>query len=400
MRQLECLLVVHENRPEVVPKAVPKMLKLYAEVVEKLAARNKWDDEKHAWERLYLITSRLNPIRNELARRYKIPVISVNGHHRAASIWVEAARRRPAKTLVHFDSHSDTRGLRSPKRVLELGKKILTGKHVRKACYALDQYLNDPATPCSAGVLILGFKHFLWLKPSWYALKNVVARPMFYGKHTKVKEGEKKASKKWDLFYDRSADVTGGPAVPEDSTWKILPKPAAKLGTFTHLRRLMVSVLTTNPWPVDSDQARLLKNSLLNAVPRGPFVLDIDLDYFGSVDLTKGLERKAVPSSYEGRNHYLSSEATKARAKLWRDHRKSMDERFKETEALLRFLRENGRVPTVVTLADSAYMPYAVYWWAEEFWEYTPKRLVPYIQYRVRKLLASVYAGDGIGAVP
>jgi hypothetical protein len=54
----------------------------------------------------------------------------------------------------------------------------------------------------------------------------------------------------------------------------------------------------------------------------------------------------------------------------------------------------------VVTLADSAYMPYAVYWWAEEFWEYTPKRLVPYIQYRVRKLLASVYAGDGIGAVP
>ena len=400
MRQLECLLVVHENQPGTDAETLKQMWKLNGEIVEKLAARNKWDDDVGAWERLYLITSRLNAVRNSVARQHEIPVYSVNGHHMAASIWVESSKRRPAKTLLHFDSHSDTRGLSNPKRVLELGKKILTGKKVEKAKAALDQYLNDPATPCSAGVLILGLKHFIWAKPSWYNLRNVVARPFFYGKQTVVAPGEKKVSKKWDLLYDKSADTTGGPVIPGDSTWKILPKPASKLGKFTHVRRLLVSVLTTNPWPKAADRERLLKRSLLTAVPKGRFILDIDLDYFGSVDLTKGLAPSAVPASYDGRNRYLSPEATKAREKIWREHRRGMEKRFKEVEAMLQFLRENGRIPTVVTLADSTYMPFAMHWWTEEFWEYTPKRLVPYIQYRVRRILASVYRADDVGAVP
>jgi hypothetical protein len=400
MRQLECLVVIHENRPEADPKAVPKIRKLYAEIVDKLAARGKWDDDKGAWRRLYLLTVRINAIRNELARHYEIPVFSINAHHRATSIWIESARRRPAKTLLHLDSHSDTRGLRNPKRVLELGKRILSGKDIERAKGALDQYLNDPATPCSAGVLVAGFESFVWAKPSWYDLKDVVARPFFYGKHTEVNPGEKRLSKKWELYYDRSADTTGGPAVPADSTWKLLPKPADQLGKFTHVRRLKVSVLNTAPWPTEADQARLLKSSLLNSIPKGRFVLDIDLDYFGSVDLTKGLARKAVPSTYEGRNRYLSAEATKAREALWRKQHRYMDEQFKKVEEMLRFLREKGRIPTVVTLSDSAYMPFAIHWWAEEFWEYTPKRLVPYIQHNVRKILANVYASDSIGAIP
>ena len=45
-------------------------------------------------------------------------------------------------------------------------------------------------------------------------------------------------------------------------------------------------------------------------------------------------------------------------------------------------------------------MPFALHWWAEEFWEYTPKRFVPYVQLKMRRVLANVYAAYGIGALP
>lgn len=400
MRQLECLLVLHENQPGMDADAIKKMRKLNERIVSKLASRNKWDNDIGAWERLYLFTARLNAVRNSIARQYDIPVYSVNGHHRAASIWIEESKRQPVKTLLHFDSHSDTRGMSDPKKLLSLGKGILGDKKVNKAKAALDQYLGDPATPCSAAIMVLGIKHFIWAKPRWYNLENVVARPFFYGQHTVVSPGEKRISKKWELYYDKSTDNTGGPEIPADSTWKILPKPAETMGKFSFVRRLLVSVLTTNPWPKEVDQQRMLKRSLLTAVPKGRFILDIDLDYFGSVDLTRGLAPKAVPAGYRGRNKYLSSEEMKKREEVWRAHRRFMEERFKELEVILQFLRENGRIPSHVTLSDSTYMPYAIHWWAEEFWEYTPKRIVPYVQHRVRKILANVYGADGIGAVP
>lgn len=400
MRQIECLVVLRENRPELDPQAFSRIRKLYARTVEDLAKKNRWDSHHEAWERLYMLAARINGIRNDLARQHRIPVFSVNGHHGAAALWAQVARRHPAPTLLHLDSHADTRGLRDPQKVLEIGRRILTGRKFRKAGEELTQYLNDPATPCSAGVLILGFKSFVWAKPHWYGLKNIVTRPMFYGKHTEAAAGEKLVSKKWTLFYDRSQDPTLDPKIPSDSTWTLLSKPAAKLGKFGTLRKLKVSVLTTSPWPTDTDKEAHLRKVLLEAVPKGSFVLDIDLDYFGTVDLTDGLIRKAPPSKYEARNEYLKKQNVKAREEKFRAHIRYVDARMKEVERMLRFLRDHGRIPTMVTLADSTYMPYALHWWAEEFWEYTPKRFVPYLQLRMRRVLAHVYAAYGIGALP
>ncbi len=400
MRQLECLIVLHENRSRTNPADIQAMRRLYADIIERLAKRNKWDDDSAAWEKVYDFTSRLNRIRNDLARHFKVPVFSVNGHHEAAALWTESARQHPVPTLLHFDSHSDTRGLGDPAYVLGLGKKILTGDHPIQDGDELSKYLNDPATPCSAGILILGFKNFIWAKPSWYTMGDIVVRPFFYGMQVKSKPGVKPVSKKWELYYDKSADNPGKPPVPEDSSWFLLPKPAVDMGTFVHKRRLLVSVLTTSPWPGDADQDKTLKKEILEAIPKGGFVLDIDLDYFGTVDMTEGLERTAPPSRYEGRNKYLKPEVVKAREEKWRRHRKHVDRNIQAVEAMLRFMRAHGRVPTVVTLADSTYEPFAIYWWAEEFWEYSPKRMLPYVQYKVRKMLQRVYRDDGIGAVP
>jgi hypothetical protein len=400
MRQIECLIVLHENRPELDPQAFSRIRKIYAKAVDKLAKKNRWDSHREAWERLYLLTVRINGIRNELARQHRIPVFSVVGHHGAAALWVEVARRHPTATLLHFDSHSDTRGLRDPQKVLEIGRRILKGRKFRKAGEELSQYLNDPATPCSAGVLILGFKNFIWAKPHWYGLKDVVTRPMFYAKHVEAAAGEKPVSKKWDLFYDRAQDPSSGPKVPSDSTWTLLAKPAAKLGKFAHMRKLKVSVLNTSPWPTETEKETRLKKALLEAVPKGPFILDIDLDYFGTVDLTDGLVRKAPPSKYEARNEFLKSNNVKAREERYRTHRRHIDARMKEMERLLAYLRDHGRIPVMVTLADSTLMPFALHWWAEEFWEYTPKRFVPYVQLKMRRVLANVYAAYGVGALP
>lgn len=400
MRQAECLLVLYENRPELDPRTLPRLYKLYGQIVDKLARKNKWDSHAPAWERLYLITSRMNRIQNELARNYRIPVFTVIGHHMATALWVEVARRRPSSTLLHFDSHSDTRGLRNPERILKLGREILTGRHYRRAVDKLSQYLNDPATPSSAGILILGFKNFVWAKPSWYNLKNVVRRSFFYGKLVKPNAGETAPSKKWDLFYDKSADTATGEPVERDSSWIRLTKPASQMGQWAHVRRLWISVFTTSPWPTENDKDQMLKKDLLLAVPKGPFVLDIDIDYFGTVDLTPGLQRTAPPSKYEGRSEYLKSHNVKAREEKYRRHREHIDARMKEFEAMLRYLRDHERIPTSVTVVDSTYMPFAVNWWAEEFWEYTPTRFVPYIQLQVRRVLAHLYGAYNAGPPP
>jgi hypothetical protein len=54
----------------------------------------------------------------------------------------------------------------------------------------------------------------------------------------------------------------------------------------------------------------------------------------------------------------------------------------------------------MITLADSTYMPFALHWWAEEFWEYTPKRMAAYVNLKMRRVLSHVYAAHGVGALP
>lgn len=400
MRHLECLLVVHENQDFTDPDMLNQMRGLYDEIVEKLVSRNRWNGDAPVWEVLYFYTSRLNAVRNSLAKGSKIPVYSVNGHHMAAAHWIEESPKQPVQTLLHFDSHADTRAVSDPDKLLELGKNILTGKNVEDAKAALGKYLKDPAIPISAAVLVLGIKHLVWAKPSWYKLENFVSRPFFYGKQVSASPGEKVISDKWELFYDKFADPVEDPEIPKDSTWKILPAGQADMGEFTHVRRLLLSVLTTNPWPEESTRRKEMKRKLLEAVPRGRFILDIDLDYFATVDLTKDLAPRGVPASYSERTKYLSPVEAKKREEAWKNHRLSMEKRFEEMEEILRFLRANGRIPSVVTLADSTNMPYSVHWWIQQYWEYTPKRFVPYLQHRVRRLLADVYEGDSIEAVP
>ncbi len=400
MRRLECLLVLYENRPDAAGLSTTAIRRLYAKIVDTLAERNKWEDDSGAWEKLYDFTGRLNRIRNELARKSVIPVFSVNGHHMATGYWVEWSRRTPTKTLVHFDSHSDTRGLSDPKYVLDLGRRITEASDIQAAEDELSKYLNDPATPCSAGILILGFKNFVWLKPKWYGLEDLVNRPFFYGQLTKPLPGVKPPSKDWELYYDQSEDQAGLGPVPDDSSWIRLPKPARQMGQFDFIRRLFVSVVTTSPWPEDGAKADEVRNKLLAAIPKGRFILDIDLDYFGTVDLTPGMERKAPPSKYEERNEYIKPEVEQARRDYWKRHREKVDRELRMVEDLLRFLRDHGRIPSVVTLADSTYVPFALHWWAEEFWEYSPTRAIPYVQLQVRRMLQRVYQADGIGAVP
>ncbi len=399
MRKLECLLVVYENQESADPDLPVLMTNLHDEIVEKLVARNRWDGDAAIWETLYFYTSRLNAVRNSSAKESKIPVYSVNGHHMAAAYWIEASRKQPVKTLLHFDSHADTRAVADPDKILKLGKNILKGEDVDNSREALGKYLRDPAVPISAAVLVLGIKRLVWAKPSWYNLTDFVSRVFFYGKHVSPAPGKETISNKWELFYDRSADPVDDPEIPPDSTWKILDDSAEDLGEFSHVRKLLLSVLTTNPWPEETARQEEMKKRLLKAVPRGRFILDIDLDYFASVDLTKDLAPGVVPASYSDRRKYLSAEAVKKREETWRDHRVSMEKRLDELEEILRFLRDNGRMPMVVTVADSTRMPFSIHWWAQQYWEYTPKRFVPYLQHRVRLLLARVYEADSMKAV-
>ena len=148
---------------------------------------------------------------------------------------------------------------------------------------------------------------------------------------------------------------------------------------FTRVNKFVFSAITTGKdRSRRGDNAPYLKK-LLKALPQGPFTLDLDLDYFASIDSTDYFQRSS--------GH---------RPKWWKwkkfkKQRMILKGRLQNFANLLAFLKKKGRVPSVITIADSTFMSYALDSIAQGQSEYTPIEHTAYLRRETRKIFKKLY---------
>jgi hypothetical protein len=336
-----------------------------------------------AWRRFYGLTARLHEIRNRRAQSADIPVYAYNGHQHAARLWIdEHARRGPRGPLLHFDSHPDMRSLVRAEEIVEATHELDGGGADRKkALTQLRALINDHATPVSAGILGGAVEELVWAAPSWAAIRPITRRPLLYADVAYGAQG-----RRFELFHDSSADPAGALPKTGPRPWYDIDRlTKQQRRTLERQRPFHMSIVETYP------RGKRASGQLTELIPAGRFILDIDLDYLLTVDTSSGFERP--------RRDLLDREAGR---RLYVQHlriaRQLVDDRLARLATLLGRLRRAGRVPSMVTLADSTYRPFSPFVAGKGYWEYMPYEFAAYAHWRMRRILARVYGDDGIAA--
>jgi hypothetical protein len=285
------------------------------------------------------------------------------------------------------------RALNDPPKILKAAEQVRAsgGKTREKGHRELMLRIHDHATPVSGGVLTGAFTEVAWLFPYWAYASEFTKRPCFYAQVPDAKD----SYGTYRLLHDQTED--GGETLPTYSTlpWgetaALGPK---KLKGMSHKRSFKLTYMRTFP------EGGLPRNDgrwaeLLKVVPVGPFVLDIDIDYFMSIDSSSGFDRKRGPKK-EGTGARRRQSADDVYEEKLRKAHKLLDERLAAFQTLLERLRDAGRIPSLVTIADSTYAPFAVTIAGKNYWEYTPYEFAGYLHGKVRRLLARVYKKQGV----
>jgi len=320
-------------------------------------------------------------------------VYAYNGHENAARVWLDESHRRTLGPLVHLDTHDDMRGLNKPERIVRAAQELSGGGRRReKALRNLTEYIHDHATPVSGGLLGMDLREVVWCFPSWAYASEFKRRPLYYADvpHARCSYGT------FRLLHDKDED--GGALLPTYSTapWlEVSSVPAATLKGMSHKRPFRMTLVKTHPiGSLGGDDPRF--QAILEAVPKGPFILDVDLDYFMSIDSSSGFKRGGDVGN-KGASRKRSEDVDVYETKLVKAKR-LLDERLIEFGRLIVKLRDAGRIPSVVTIADSTYLPFASTAAGRGYWEYTPFEFAGFLHWKVRRTLAKVYRNHGIDA--
>ena len=391
-QSLECMIGALNAVPQfhkvLGPDVRQRSLKLHKELSSYSFSRTIAE----SWRLFYELTSRVHEYRNEQSRKSKIPVLAYNGHQHAARMWIDESRRRKLGPLVHFDTHDDMRGLNRPDRILKAVELVRSGGKSRtKGLSKLMSTVHDHATPVSGGVLGVDFKDVVWCFPYWAYASEFGRRPMFYANVP----NNKSSYGTYRLLHDKGEDRNR--LLPTYSTMPWLETSTVKgngLKKLTHRRPFRMSLIKTYP-----TNGVLRENqrweALLRAVPEGPFVLDVDCDYFMSIDSNSGFHRNPDTKRSGSRKRQLAVDEYEKRLKKAQN---LIDRRMRSFGRLLVKLRDKKRIPSIITIADSTYMPFASTLAGKGYWEYTPYEFAAYIHWKLRMMLADTYKSYGIGA--
>ncbi|TNE48855.1 MAG: hypothetical protein EP343_13280 [Deltaproteobacteria bacterium] len=407
-REIDCLI----NYRRTFPKHALQLTKLIRMKFSKLHKRlqNESTDWRTAarWKLLYLLGTRMYPVENKIAENAEIPVYEFNGHHMAVPFWLkERLRGRKLGPLFHFDTHNDMRAVPSPKKVLDAVKDLKQNRNVKSAWHTISHSIYDCAMPVSGGILTVDYDRVVWGKPSWNGYPEFVNRTFFYGRplsgvpvailpkglskvkrrkaEKRLKADEKKRSH-FRLYYDQAIDKNKAP-IPKQDAWVVVgdkQRPSKKkFGMFTPFT---FTILTSDK---DIDRTgggsgSSMFQKLLKALPKGVFTLDLDLDYFASVDSTESFKRKAG-SDPEWQLDLLAK------------RRKFLKKNLNKFRNLLLALKYHKREPSLITIADSTYMTFAFDSIAEGQSEYTPVEHTAFLRRAVRKIFREVYGTRVVG---
>lgn len=366
------------------------------------------------WQALYKLGTRLYPLQNRWAEGAAIPVYEVNGHHMSFPFWLKEGLKRDVGPLLHFDSHSDMREIPDHLQVREAVNKLRHKRDTKNAWHIIAHSIRDCAMPVTAGVLSGLYNRVIWAKPADLATPSLFNRSFFFGalralpsappppatsKHDRLVtesptginphmgngHGAHKRTpmnQHYRLLYDPADDKKRGKKpLKQGVFWdNVTPGKRTQANTYQQAHSFLFSIirgeLAIGPDGRGKDKA--LAQAFLKSIPKGVFTLDIDLDYFASIDT--GLKFMRTP----GKTPHWD------RARF-REQRDIITKRLKRFETLLLFLKRHKRLPALVTIADSTFLNFAFDRIAEGQSEYTPLEHAAYLRQEMRTLLKKVY---------
>ncbi len=400
-RELDCLITIYRAtfREKSDIQFTRLVRKKFSSLYKRLQKESVDWRTVFRWQMLYILGTRLYPIQNKLAEKAKLPIYEVNGHHLAVPFWLkEHLKGRELGTLFHLDTHNDMRAVPSPRQVLRAVSMLKNRKNVKTAWHIIAHSIYDCAMPVAAGILTVGFSRVVWGKPSWNGYPEILNRTFFFAQpkpktpvaslsqylspeqrfklRKKILELNKNRNY-FRLYYDRQMNKNFSHHPTAEAWLEIGPSQRPVSEKFDLIRPFTFSIITAN-YKLNSKEGEERFKKLLKAMPPGPFTLDLDLDFFASIDSTPGFRRKA------GSSPEWQQELFKKRRKTLKVHLK----RFKE---LLLQLKKYGRVPTLITIADSTYLTFALDPIAEGQSEYSPIEHTAFLRREVRKIFSEVY---------
>jgi hypothetical protein len=421
-RELNCLTALVSADPARASTLAPRVQRGFEEIYRRLLREPLFDEHVAQWTELYRLSARFYPRQTALGGEEGFPITLVNAHHFSVPFWIRHAAERPLGTLLHFDTHSDMEGIPRPDDVREAVGQIRAGRNLRKSWHILAHAVYRNSMPVSAAVLAAGISEVVWAKPSWARDPvDFLSRSFFYASPTRVADPPPLASLEsqgptvfaaafrmqtsdlFELRYDPADN--GGRWLPrrerEPETWGFAGaamRPHEKF--FRGVKALRFSVVTADrPGPKTAE--------LVRAVSGDRFLLDIDLDYFVNVGSESTLnnddppsfgqrtvQHKGDPDTVVETEHQRYVNAAKLTAERRRIRRRI--ERFRD---VLWALRHAGKRPTLVSIADSANLPFTARREGEEGSEFVPTHHAYWVHDSVVNVVKSVF-GDGAGEVP
>ena len=401
-RELECLIWWRRTESRLEHPVDARLIARYRALYRALLRRGHDLAVASRWRSFYTLGTHLYGIRNRWAAKARIPVYEVNGHHMVVPYWLEEARRRNLGTLLHFDSHADMQSLPEPAKLQRAMKELGRGWALAANRKVVTSLVNRCGMPVSAGVMAGIFRRVVWARPSWSEKLEFVNQRFLFGvRRWRTRRGRasappvrKEISKQsfYRLFYDPAMNPEGRLGWGDILGTMVQRRHRPLRAKLDLVRPFRFSVLTTDravggPGP-EHDPPVL--GMLLQAVPAGSFTLDVDLDYFATIDAASGFTRSPTM-----RPRFSD-------IRTWKRQRGKLNARLAVFETLLLALKHKGRIPSLVTISDSTHAPFAIDGAGQGQSEYTPIEHAAFLREELHRLLRKVYgkAVEGRRAAP
>jgi hypothetical protein len=416
---LNCLTAVAALDPARRAALAERIERGFREAYHDLRARPMMDGEIAEWTELYRLSARFYPRHSTLGSGSDVPITFVNAHHFSVPFWIRRSQETALGTLVHFDTHSDMEGIPRPDDVRRAVENIRAGRDLQKSWHVIAHAVYRNSMPVTGAVLAAGVTEVVWAKPSWARDPvDLLGRALFYARPRELADPRPLAALEAQgphavlaAFQGQTADLFQLHYDPADNDGRWLPRRERELETWTvvgaaqrphakhfdHLHPIRFSVLTA-----DRPAGATL---LPRAISGERFVLDIDLDYFvntgSEAEVTddppsngeRQIQRKDQPETpldiFHGihlRAAYLSGERALVERRI---------ERFRE---VLLALRNAGKKPSIVSIADSANLPFTSYREGQERSDFVPPHHAYWVHERVVAVIREVFGGGPLAA--